>query len=606
MQSPNTRRGPFQLLGILAGIVLATLLLDALFFGRLVFAPENRTSWDSFPWYNFEMQYRRLLRERDAVPDDHDYVLIVGSSIAKYSVQKRELEAALARTEPPRTRDDAARTARGFTVEVFSHAAMLPTDLSFYVERIRSLRPDLVVYLTGPADLDLERYAQPHEIAGAGNASLPGYDNHAAETFIANRHPMRVFYPRSFAGYALQDLHALDIGLEQFLRLSFRESFYALRFEDAWWDPLVFNLKTGSFKAAGAPVTSYLNYQGVAIPEGLWREGHSVSQFTFSLKAQRQARRGTTAPVDIDRIYAQIPGALAGVPGFHLNIFMNAADRPQATVPREPVRFEPSRGGWQEIALPPELAALDFSKPEQADVRITIQLSHVLAAAPTPGSPPVIAVNGAPLLPGVAGMVQRPAELAKRLTVGRGLRLPGNFGLARLPVDQAYLRRPAWEDWRLQAMSAAEYRRDFLARIEPVDWRAPRHLAFRQLNQIRLAKYVTNWYEFDPRMQQARDLERFARGLTAGPGPRLLLVNNPENPLTLAAYENNAWYRGYLKHMRGLAADRRESGGAAVFFADHHARLPENLFLDTHHLTYGGLQAMGPVYAAEIARALDR
>ncbi|MEQ9365840.1 MAG: hypothetical protein RIF32_16475, partial [Leptospirales bacterium] len=95
MTKRNSRRGPLLMLGIVFAVVVATLLLDALVFGRLVFAPANRTSWDSFPWYNFETQYRRLLRERADVPDDHDYVLIVGSSIAKYSVQKRELEAAL-------------------------------------------------------------------------------------------------------------------------------------------------------------------------------------------------------------------------------------------------------------------------------------------------------------------------------------------------------------------------------------------------------------------------------------------------------------------------------------------------------------------------------
>lgn len=636
----NARGGRRRFLGILAGIVLATLFLDGLVFGHLVFAPTNRTSWDSFPWYNFEMQYRRLLRERDAVPADHRYVLVVGSSIAKYSVQKRELEAALN---------------GDVTVGVFSHAAMLPTDLSFYVDRIRSLRPDLVVYLTGPADLDLERYAPPTEITGAGSAARPGYDNAAAKTFVANRHPMRVFYPRDFARRAVLEDPDSAIPLEQALRLGFRESLYSLRFEDAWWDPLVFNLKAGSrLQSPGAPVRSYLNYLGVPVPEGLWREGHTISQFSFSLRRHRAAF-GSDARAR-ESIFVQIPGALSGVPGFHLKIFTSFVGGLPVQSERAATRFEPERGGWQAVPLPEVLADLELAPDSAADAIITVQLSHVMASVLRPDAPPVLAVREAPLLPGDADFARYAAalaenshheqdramapdrmelelyrdaaidrsSLAKRLTIGRGLRLPGNFGIERLPAGQAYKRRPAWEDWRLAAMNEAQYRADFAARIEPVDWREPRHLAFRQLNQIRLAKYYTNWYRFQPELQQLQDLARFARDVTAvrGQAPiaasmttpdettttdarahrsRLLLVNNPENPLTLAAYDDNRWYRDYLEHMRGLAS----AGGPSLSFADHRRRLPANQFLDTHHLSYGGLQAMAPVYAADILRALD-
>ncbi|MEQ9364648.1 MAG: hypothetical protein RIF32_10410, partial [Leptospirales bacterium] len=407
-----------------------------------------------------------------------------------------------------------------------------------------------------------------------------------------------------------------------------------------------------------------------------WREGHSISQFTFALRDQRAASTGSTAALatgQVDRIRLQIPGALAGVSGFHLKIFTTRPGR-SAHAERRAIRFTPSRGGWQDVALPPELAAIDLSSKNAADVWITIQLSHVLASVPSPGAPPVLAVREAALLPGDGGFPtaavlnsnqdrtatadQDPSALARRLTIGRGLRLtigrglrlPGNFGRDRLPVDQAYLRRPAWEDWRLEAMNEAEYSRDFAARIEPENWREPRHLAFRQLNQIRLAKYNTNWYEFRPHIQQVRDLERFARALIAGAEarpcvdrsqqnqargacggavyregqseaskPRLLIINNPENPLTLAAYEDNAWYRGYVAHLRRLTENEiraPDDGGSTpgsaagsgpsrgVYFADHRRRLPANLFLDTHHLTYGGLRAMAPVYAAEIERVL--
>lgn len=616
----KARMSRYHFLGIVFGIGLAALLLDGLFFERLAFAPANRTSWDSHPWYNFEDQYRRLLKQRKAVPADHDYVLVVGSSIAKYSIQKQELEAAF--------RKITANRGRGITVELFSHAAMLPTDLSFYVNRIRALRPDLVVYLTGPADLDLERYAPPYEIAGVGTPSRPGFDDRAARVFVANRHPMRVFYPRAFAQHARADLD-----LEQYLRLSFHHSFYALRFQDAWRDPFAFNLKAGLLKKTGKPIVSYLNYQGVSIPEGLWREGHTISQFSFSLREFRAAHRQAGAPAvsdDPELVRLEIPGLLAGVPDFHLKIFATPSMQSPGVPQTEPTRYDPSGRGWQNVPLPPALSSIDLTAATTDDVWITIQLSHVGASVVLPDASPVIAVRENVLLPaaknspGFPGFPEYPGEfqdldsdrtqLTRRLTVGRGLRLPGNFGRKRLPVNQAYVRLPAWEDWRVQGMNEAQYRADFAGRIEPTDWREPQHLAFRQLNQIRLAKYFTNWYDFQPHIQQVQDLTRFARAVTAPDpegdarafGARLLIVNNPENPLTLAAYENNAWYRGYVEYMQGLTAatGAPDHTNNDIHFADHRRRLPMNRFLDTHHLTYGGLQEMAPLYAAGIARAL--
>ena len=594
----NVGRGRLRFTLIFLGVVCATVGLDALIFGRLVFAPANRTSWDSFPWYNFESEYRRLLHERPVLAPDSDSVLVVGSSIAKYSVQKRELEAALNAERPA--------GARPVNVELFSHAAMLPTDLSYYVDRIRNLRPHLVVYLTGPADLDLERYAAPYELIGAGTPEVPAFDMPAARKFVANRHPMQILYPGAFAA---RNRSYLDS--EQFLRLSAREFFYSIRFQDEWRESLAFNLTAGVLKAPGEAIVSYLNYQGVLIPEGLWREGHSIAQFSFSLRNYRAAHPGYVNGTE--RVRLEIQCELKNVPDFHLNIFATNSNGASILETPGPVVYRPEKSGWQDVPLPPVLAALKLSEPD-ADVIVTIQLSHVRSADAT-NPRAIIAVREAALLPqpGRVNDFARIAALdrtalARRLTVGRGVRLPANFGLSRLPVDESYVRFAAWEDWRLEAMSPAEYRADFEARIEPLDWRAPEHAAFRQLNQIRVAKYYTNWYDFQSEIQQVQDLTRFARAVTASgesgddvSGPRLLIVNNPENPLTLAAYENNRWYRGYVEYLRGLADSEDR-----IYFADHRHDLEANRFLDTHHLTYGGLREMADVYAREIRRALAK
>ena len=256
--------------------------------------------------------------------------------------------------------------------------------------------------------------------------------------------------------------------------------------------------------------------------------------------------------------------------------------------------------------MPAEFAGLTGD-----DLYISVRLSHVQAVPESIERPVLVADDFARTLAPLcvsdacAQMPRDAVALSRALTVGRGLRLPADFGRARLPVDEAYVRYPAWEDLRLAAMTdEASYRADFLARIEPSDWRAPQHIAFRQLNQVRLAKYFTNWYEFDGGIQQAADLRRFAQQLTGQDGqtenPQLLILNNPENPLTLAAYENNDWYRGYIRFLSSLAQDSQ----GRLFFADHRSQLPANAFLDTHHLTYDGMRTMAPVYARRIAEVL--
>jgi len=77
-------------------------------------------------------------------------------------------------------------------------------------------------------------------------------------------------------------------------------------------------------------------------------------------------------------------------------------------------------------------------------------------------------------------------------------------------------------------------------------------------------------------------LARFVRALRAR-GVRVVVVNAPENPLTLAKYSESGYYAGYLAFLREL-------GGPD--FLDASRLLPMQMFYDYHHLTHGGAAKM--------------
>lgn len=81
----------------------------------------------------------------------------------------------------------------------------------------------------------------------------------------------------------------------------------------------------------------------------------------------------------------------------------------------------------------------------------------------------------------------------------------------------------------------------------------------------------------------------FRQALTVlGRKAPVLLVNVPENPLSLARYGNSAWYSGYMSFLKGTAA----------CFSDESRLLGARYFYDTHHLSYDGAR----VFTARLER----
>lgn len=571
---------------------------DRLLFEQAIFWPRNYSGWDSFRWYNFEHHNRRLQKLR-RVDSRTPLILIVGSSIARYAVQTHILEALIL-----------ARTGRRVHVRNYTHAALQPADLYFYQNRIAALNPDLIVYLTNPADLDLERYSQPWQAA-------PDYVDTAAFRFLSQRHPGQLLYPGAFAAE-----FGLRAGIDDWLSRQLYASFASLRMREQWWEPLRF-----SMQSAARPQKSYLNYQGIRIAQGLWREGHSISCLSFPARALAGRQGGQfffEVPPDLagpdlyiefykvnqvveahapllDYLYQ--PSAHVLNPGLAADLQKNYRQLLEfAPIDCRPPGAEPdlryqARSGWQKVALPmvSDLSSMDH---HQKPVHVLVRLSHVIDP--------------------VSGTRLKVGQMNFR--IGKGIRLPGFFGLNRLPEDDYFVRRRDWESRRLMQLDLAQSQADFLQRMEPVDWRD--NQAVRQLNFVRLGKYYTNFYDFDAsRMLQARFMRNLVGNWrTYAP---VVLVNNAENPLTRLDYADegrvqsieqgrmqgpmqkiSSWYAGYLEFMAQLCA--RDKKLKNCHLADFRASMPANFFSDTHHLTYEGMLRMAPHYAFLIQRAMHQ
>lgn len=544
--------GPkLRFLGICILITGVFFGLDRIFYGKLIFAPDFRGSWDQHRWYAFEYNFRRIQQEKSK----KDLVLVVGSSIAKYSVQEDLIEKVLSR-----------KYGLDVRVRTVVHASMLPNDLYFYMPRIQSLGPRAILYVTNPADLDLERYSAPWEAA-------PVYSDFAAFNYMKTRRPMLSYYPGAFA----REYHR-TLGVQESLRLQLRNSLYVLRFKDEWIDPLLFYRRAGD-----KHLRSYLNYQGIPLREGLWREGLSGACFSID----------RTDPVDSKRIMLQFMKELHRKTAFTTQLYSYREALREKKQPRtlrsddfDNIRdcrppkgavlvknLRPRRPGWQ----PVKLAELEIHKDHN---RLFFRLSHVVdPAAPIAKSILKVKIDSPPVY-------------------GKGLRIAGNFGLNRPRGNDYMVRRRSLEDLRYLKLSPGEYRRDFEKRLQPDDWRHPKNGALHQFNSLRLAKYYVHWYDFSS-TYQVRRLKQIFKIL--GHQTPLTLVNNPENPVAREEYDESNWYRGYLDFMVKSAAKY-----PGLSFADYHRKLPEKYFSDAHHLTFYGMEQMVPEYAALIARMLGK
>ncbi|MCB1158911.1 MAG: hypothetical protein H7A25_20310 [Leptospiraceae bacterium] len=174
-----------------------------------------------------------------------------------------------------------------------------------------------------------------------------------------------------------------------------------------------------------------------------------------------------------------------------------------------------------------------------------------------------------------------------------GVRLQQTFGTEIARRGLQYKREERKEDLRYKNMTENEYKKYFTFRLLKDPERRP---GIAYLYDIYTAKKRLNKEKFKPTIH-FHYLKEFIKK-AKGNNRNMLLINNPENPVSLEWYESSDWYKGHLQFLESLEGD-------SVRFVDFHRKLPMQAFSDFHHITYPALIEMNPFYGDEIIRSLN-
>lgn len=572
-------------------VLLATVALDRLVFSYLIFLPDNHSGWDSYRWYNFEWNFRQVERRfssedgpdrssesgsqhtpfpETAEPGSPERgksktadlraegplrILVMGSSIARYSIQKEILQETLIQ-----------RLQRPVQVELISHAALMPEDAYHYADRINDMEPDLVVYPVAMVDLGLEQLVEPYRPG-------PYYDEQAHFEFLHDRVPAQRFYPASFS---LENSHRLSP--EEIASGLLSAGLSGIRYADQWWDVLAFNRRAKSDR----PLRSYVYYQGEPLAGGLYREGitsgcvafpaeYAKGELAFEVppalfvsgfQIELEWFSGDAFPsldADARKLWYPDWNASQEMPGRVLQEPEILFFEDPCETQKEPVMvrsYRPDSSGWKKVPL----------SPGEQKGWIRLRLSHVIWKDK---SVPVDASNR---------------------KYGQGLRMPGQFGLDKPPVDQVQHRRWFLEDQRLLELDDQQYLEDYMERIQPLNWQhIPSVIPF---NVMRMKRSFFPVMEFKP-VYQIRRIQDVRKRLNAP----MLLILNPENPLEQEIYSG----RG-SRYMQDLLDYLHRNHDP--MFVDLHDSMEKQYFSDPHHLTYFGMLRMVPRFSEAIEKAM--
>jgi hypothetical protein len=175
-----------------------------------------------------------------------------------------------------------------------------------------------------------------------------------------------------------------------------------------------------------------------------------------------------------------------------------------------------------------------------------------------------------------------------------GVRLQQNFG--RKVPDRNYqvYREERKEDLRFESQTDESYNAYFHFRLLDFLEKRP---GIQYFHSIRNAKILLSREPFF-RTTQLHYLEKAVNAYSSS-GMRVLLINNPENPLTLQLYKNSDWYKGYLHFLQSISSN-------AVHYLDWNSMLKAQDFSDFHHFTYPAMERMNPIYSKEIYLLLNQ
>ncbi|HMV41564.1 MAG TPA: hypothetical protein PK079_17470 [Leptospiraceae bacterium] len=242
-----------QILWRVGLFIISILFLDWFFFSYLFLKIPNELEWDTSPWYNFLQK-----KETISFPENKKKVLVTGSSVALYSYLPQDVNLDLVNAS--------------IQSDFYSHVAMSPTDFYYYADSIIAKKPDLVLYLINPGDLQMDHFPKAKDGQGFLDYSEEGRLHAYAE-----RHPVKFYYPLNFLMENLSSLRKIEI-----LHLLTKSILYVNRYRSFAFDPIDAYLERHTRRK-----TSYHNYTGVTLNPIQWRKGWTSQKFEVECETKK-------------------------------------------------------------------------------------------------------------------------------------------------------------------------------------------------------------------------------------------------------------------------------------------------------------------------------
>lgn len=285
---------------------------------------------------------------------------------------------------------------------------------------------------------------------------------------------------------------------------------------------------------------SYHAYNGVQIPERVNSLGWTGQKFSF-------------LPVKymvVDGFFVQVVPELVKEKPLVINIYNS----------QKKVSVSFATSGWKKIQLDSEFLRMNEY--------VTVELSHTWSPFSAAGD-----------------RFDYSFDLM-------GVRLQQTFGLFEHKSDVHFIREERSEDIRYISMDDKEYEKLFHFRLLSDLEKRPGIL---YITDLKKAKERLTLENFQPTMH-LKYLRKFTEKLS-DQKIRTLVVNNPENPLSLSWYVHSRWYKDHLDYLNTL-------NGQYVKFIDYHSYLRMQDFSDFHHFVFPAVQKMNSIYGEEIIRFL--
>jgi len=315
------------------------------------------------------------------------------------------------------------------------------------------------------------------------------------------------------------------------------ELFGMYRYRDLYYE----NLKLLYQHRFGKNI-SYHGYCGVQIPEGIDSLGWTGRKFSFLVKNYMKQ----------EGFYVQIVPEILKKGSLTIEFYSSKGQLLQKEI------F--SSHGWKKIQLQSEIPEGEMVQAVLSDIWFAYEAS------------------------------------GNRLDFHRdemGVRLQQTFGLEFPRVSLQYVREPRKEDYRYENMNEEEYKEYFFYRLLSFPEHRPGIVYF---SNIWESKKWTNTQNFEPNPHYEYLLRW--KEILKPTQTKMLLINNPENPITLNLYKNSNWYQTQIQFLKQIESEK-------IKFYDIAELLKPQDFSDYHHLTFPAMLRMNVVYSSMILKELE-